>query len=85
MHRASLGELARELSAKRLSAVELTRAFLARIERHDPRLNAFITIDAEKSLAQARAADARIAGGVGGPLSGFPIALMDLFCARGWR
>jgi aspartyl-tRNA(Asn)/glutamyl-tRNA(Gln) amidotransferase subunit A len=85
MHRASLGELARELSAKRLSAVELTRAFLARIERHDPRLNAFITIDAEKSLAQARAADARIAAGDAGPLTGIPIAHKDLFCTRGWR
>jgi aspartyl-tRNA(Asn)/glutamyl-tRNA(Gln) amidotransferase subunit A len=85
MHRASLAELARELRAKRLSSVELTRGFLARIERHNAALNAFITVDPEKSLAQARAADARIAAGEAAPLTGIPVAHKDLFCAHGWR
>jgi len=85
MHRASLAELARALRAKELSSVELTRAQLARIERFNPRLNAFITVDAGKSLAQARAADERLARGEAGPLTGIPIAHKDLFCAKGWR
>src|SRR6185312_690899 len=85
MARATLAQLARELAAKRLSSVELTRECLARIERHNARLNAFITVDPEKSLAQARAADARIAAGGAHPLTGIPIAHKDLFCAAGWR
>ncbi len=84
MQRPSLAELARELAAKRLSSVELTRERLARIERH-ARLNAFVTVDPERSLAQARAADQRRARGDAGPLTGIPIAHKDLFCAAGWR
>jgi len=85
MHRASLAELARALRAKELSSVELTRAQLERIARFNPGLNAFITVDPEKSLAQARAADARLARGGAGPLTGIPLAHKDLFCAKGWR
>src|SRR6185312_2960022 len=85
MHRASLRELHRELAVKRISAVELARTFLARVERFQPRLNAFITIDAEATLAQARAADERIAHGDARPLTGIPVAHKDLFCAKGWR
>jgi aspartyl-tRNA(Asn)/glutamyl-tRNA(Gln) amidotransferase subunit A len=85
MHRASLARLARALRAKELSSVELTRAQLARIERYDTGLNAFITIDPEKSLAQARAADERLARGDAAPLTGIPVAHKDLFCAKGWR
>ena len=85
MHRASLRELASDLAAKRVSAVELARTFLARIERFNPRLNAFITVDPEATLAQARAADERIARGDARPLTGIPVAHKDLFCAKGWR
>jgi aspartyl-tRNA(Asn)/glutamyl-tRNA(Gln) amidotransferase subunit A len=85
MHRASLAQLARALRAKELSSVELTRAQLARIERFNPALNAFITVDPEKSLAQARAADGRLARGEAQPLTGIPVAHKDLFCAKGWR
>ncbi|MGE5616185.1 MAG: Asp-tRNA(Asn)/Glu-tRNA(Gln) amidotransferase subunit GatA, partial [Bacillota bacterium] len=59
--------------------------YLDRIERHDAALNAFITVDPEKTLAQAREADARIARGDRAPLTGIPIAHKDLFCAQGWR
>ena len=79
-----IAALARRLAARQLSSEELTRECLARIERHRA-LNAFITVDPEKSLAQARAADARLASGAGGPLTGIPIAHKDLFCAEGWR
>ena len=61
MLNSSLKELAGGLSRKKFSSVELTKAFLSRIEALNVRLNAFITVDAEKSLAQAREADARIA------------------------
>ena len=44
----------------------------------------YITVDPDRSLAQAAAADARIARGEGGPLTGIPIAHKDIFCARGW-
>jgi aspartyl-tRNA(Asn)/glutamyl-tRNA(Gln) amidotransferase subunit A len=82
---ASLRELSRALAAKRVSSVELTGFFLDRIERLNPALNAFVTVDAEKSLDSARTADARIAGGGAGPLTGIPIAQKDIFCAEGWR
>ena len=85
MHGESIRSLAARLAKREVSSVELTRALLARIERFNAPLNAFITVDAEKSLAQARDADARIARGEGGPLTGIPIAHKDLFCAKGWR
>jgi len=85
MHRNTVAELSRELAARRVSSVELTQAYLERIERFNGTLNAFITLDPDKSLAQARAADERIARGDASPLTGVPIAHKDLFCAKGWR
>jgi len=85
MHRNTVAELSRELAARRVSSVELTQAYLDRIERLNGTLNAFITLDPDKSLAQARAADERIARGAAAPLTGIPIAHKDLFCAKGWR
>ena len=82
---ASLRQLSQALAAKQVSSVELTQLFLDRIARLNPTLNAFVTVDAEKSLNSARAADARIAAGTAGPLTGIPIAQKDIFCAEGWR
>ena len=84
MINASLKELSAALARKQLSSVELAGLFLQRIERLNPALNAFVTTDREKSLAQAKAADARIAAGSAGPLTGIPIAHKDIFCTRGW-
>ncbi|MCL2831100.1 MAG: Asp-tRNA(Asn)/Glu-tRNA(Gln) amidotransferase subunit GatA [Betaproteobacteria bacterium] len=84
MINASLSELSRALSAGHISSVELTQEFLRRIARLNPTLNAFITVDEEKSLAQARAADAALSAGTAGPLTGIPVAQKDLFCAKGW-
>ncbi len=80
----SLKELSAQLAAKKISSVELTQTFLERIRELNPRLNAFITIDEDKSLAQAQAADALIASGQAGPLTGIPVAQKDIFCAEGW-
>ncbi len=84
MKDASLTELSSALAAKEISSVELTGAYLERIAARNRTLNAFITVDPEQSLAQAQAADARIARGEQGPLTGIPIAHKDIFVARGW-
>lgn len=85
MINASLKQLAQALAGKQISSVELTQLFLDRINRLNPTLNAFVTVDAKKSLDSARAADARIAAGTAGLLTGIPIAQKDIFCAEGWR
>ena len=84
MIEASLKELAAALAGKRISSVELATQFLDRIRQVNPLLNAFITVDREKSLAMARAADERLARGEGAPLTGIPLAHKDIFCAEGW-
>ena len=67
-----------------LSPVELTRAFLERIEAIDGRLNSYVTLLPERALAQARAAEAEILrGDYRGPLHGIPIGLKDLYDTAG--
>jgi aspartyl-tRNA(Asn)/glutamyl-tRNA(Gln) amidotransferase subunit A len=85
LHTRSLGALAAALRAKEFSAVELTRHFLARIEAHDRKLNSFVTVCADAALAEAAAADARLARGEGGVLTGIPLAQKDIFCTQGVR
>ena len=86
MHNATLKELSGALAAKQVSSVELTQISLERARSAGAALNAFITLDAERSLAQARVADARRASGANvTPLTGIPLAHKDLFCAKGWR
>jgi len=80
---ATLAELARALRAREVSSEELTRGYLARIERLDPQLNSFVTVTAEQALAQARAADTALAAGDAGPLTGLPLAHKDIFCTDG--
>jgi len=81
---ASIQQLAADLAAGKVSSVELSQDYLARIAAHNGSLNAFITVDAEKTLAEARAADALRASGQAGPLTGVPVAHKDIFCAEGW-
>jgi aspartyl-tRNA(Asn)/glutamyl-tRNA(Gln) amidotransferase subunit A len=81
---ATVTELSRALAAKKVSSLELTRAYLERIAKHRE-LNAFITVDEAKSLEAARRADERRARGEAGPLTGIPIAHKDIFCTREWR
>src|SRR5574343_515475 len=85
MIHASLKQLSQALAAKAISSVELTTLFLDRIDRLNPDINAFVTVDRERSLKMAADADARIAAGTAGPLTGVPIAQKDIFCAEGWR
>ncbi len=80
----SLSSLSQALAAGEISSVELTQLYLDRIVRLNPTINAYVTVDAEKSLAQAKAADAQRAAGQAGPLTGIPLAQKDIFCTKGW-
>ncbi|HEY3431313.1 MAG TPA: Asp-tRNA(Asn)/Glu-tRNA(Gln) amidotransferase subunit GatA [Rhodocyclaceae bacterium] len=84
MINASLKELSTALAEKKVSSVELASLFLDRIEKFNPAINAFVTVDRAKTLAQATEADARRAGGETGPLLGVPLAHKDIFCTEGW-
>jgi len=85
MLNASLKELSAALARKKISSAELTKLFLDRTSRLNGALNAFITVEAEKSLAQAHAADERIAMDDAKPLTGIPVAHKDIFITKGWR
>jgi aspartyl-tRNA(Asn)/glutamyl-tRNA(Gln) amidotransferase subunit A len=79
-------EIAEQFRKRELSAVELTTDCLARIERLNPKLNAFISVTAESALAAARQAEAEIrSGDWRGPLHGIPLALKDLIDTAGVR
>jgi aspartyl-tRNA(Asn)/glutamyl-tRNA(Gln) amidotransferase subunit A len=83
MQRRTVTELSRALNTRAVSSRELTQAYLDDIARNDGALNAFITVTAEAALVAAGEADARIARGEGGPLTGVPFAHKDIFCTRG--
>ena len=86
MLNSSLSELAAALKSRKISSLELTRLHLERISKLNGELNAFITVDEARAQADAKSADARLAGkGVApaGPLTGIPIAHKDIFCTRG--
>jgi aspartyl-tRNA(Asn)/glutamyl-tRNA(Gln) amidotransferase subunit A len=85
MINSSLKTLSQMLAKKEVSSVELTQAFLNRIDTFNPDINAYIALDQDKTLAQAKAADVRIAAGSAAPLTGIPIAQKDIFCANGWK
>ncbi len=80
---AGVAELGRLLRRRQVSAVELARLHLARIEQHRM-LNAFLDVRPEVTLAQAKAADERRARGEDGALLGVPIAHKDIFVTRDW-
>jgi aspartyl-tRNA(Asn)/glutamyl-tRNA(Gln) amidotransferase subunit A len=81
----TLLELSAALAAKQVSSIELTRLFLDRIKGLNGRLNAFITVDEGRSLAQARVADERRSRGAAGALTGIPVAHKDIYCTKGIR
>jgi amidase len=80
------GELARRIRAREVSVTEVIEAHLAQIERVNPKVNAIVTLTAERALDEARAKDAALARGAAeGPLFGLPIAHKDLLPTRGIR
>ncbi|MES2950418.1 MAG: Asp-tRNA(Asn)/Glu-tRNA(Gln) amidotransferase subunit GatA [Pseudomonadota bacterium] len=81
LHDQSVHALTQALRDKKFSAVELAQHFLDRSAAHAD-LGAFVAVDAETTLAQARAADARIANGTAGALEGVPIAHKDIFATK---
>src|SRR5687768_11303719 len=86
MTQLSIAEASDLLRRKQISPVELTTSCLARIERLNPTINAFITVMHESALAQAGQAEEEIRGGNWrGPLHGIPIGLKDLIDTAGVR
>ena len=81
LHRSTIADLSRLLGAREVSAVELAHLYLNRIDAHRD-LNAFLDVRPEVTLAQAAAADARLACGDATPLTGIPVAHKDIFVTR---
>jgi len=81
IHTQTIAQLAQGLKDKEFSSVELTQHYLKRIQQSD--LNAFITVTDELAMAQAQAADEKIAKGAGSILTGIPYAHKDIFCTQG--
>ena len=78
-------EALKKLKSREISATELTRAHLDRIEKYGDKLNCYITRTPERALSDAAAADSRYANGTARVLDGIPIAMKDLFATRGIR
>jgi len=85
MHTLSIKQLAAGLHEKKFSSRELTQHYLDRIAARDSELNCYVTVTADRALAQADAADALLARGEGGALTGIPLAQKDIFCTQGVR
>src|SRR5213593_3511194 len=80
----SAQQIAQAVTGRKLSALDATEVTLARIAKHDPVLNSFTDITAERARAKARAVDAAIAAGQKvGPLAGVPFAVKNLFDVQG--
>jgi aspartyl-tRNA(Asn)/glutamyl-tRNA(Gln) amidotransferase subunit A len=83
---ASMSDLTKQVLERKISALEITRHFLGRISELDPKLNAFITVDAEKAEEQARRVDQQVASGeTHFRLAGLPFGIKDMLCTRGLR
>src|SRR5260370_27169841 len=82
---ATIAELGARYRKRDLSPVEVTQALLARIEKLDPILHAFVTLTADRALADARAAEEALRKGDSRPLLGIPVAHKDIYLTRGVR
>ena len=82
--RPGAAEIARRVAARETSAEAVTREHLDRIAQRDAGLEAFLTVTADRALAQAKRVDAAIASGAApGPLAGVPVAVKDLLDIEG--
>ena len=81
----TITEALKKLKSREISATELTRAHLDRIEKYGTELNCYITVTPERALNDAAAADERYANGTARVLDGIPIAMKDLFATCGIR
>jgi aspartyl-tRNA(Asn)/glutamyl-tRNA(Gln) amidotransferase subunit A len=82
---ATIRELSTRYRKRELSPVEVTRTLLGRIERLAPALQAFVTLTADRALADARAAEEALRHNDARPLLGIPVAYKDIYCTRGVR
>ncbi|WP_019603923.1 Asp-tRNA(Asn)/Glu-tRNA(Gln) amidotransferase subunit GatA [Teredinibacter turnerae] len=83
MHNLTIAEISRKLQAKEFSSEEITRYFLDRIKQQDPTYNSYVTVTEELAMAQAKAADGRLAAGNAPTMCGVPFAHKDIFCTNG--
>jgi aspartyl-tRNA(Asn)/glutamyl-tRNA(Gln) amidotransferase subunit A len=81
----SIQTLREALDGKAISATELTKHFLSRIDQLDPSLNSYITVEHERALSTAAAIDKKLMAGERATLLGIPIAEKDIFCTEGVR
>ncbi len=85
LHELTIEQASDLLKNKEITSVELTRAVLDRIAAVDGKVGAFLTVDADGAMAQAEAADHRLARGDTAPLTGIPLGIKDLICTQGLR
>jgi len=81
----TIHEAQKLLKEKKISSVELTKEYLARIQQVEPKVKAFVTVTEELALESARKADEAIAAGNTNVLTGIPVAIKDNMCTRGTR
>ena len=86
LHELGVAEAARQIREGRITSVELAESLLERIETYDPELQAWVTVDREEVLSEARRRDEeRDAGDINGPLHGIPVGLKDIFYTEGMK
>ncbi|MCD6390167.1 MAG: Asp-tRNA(Asn)/Glu-tRNA(Gln) amidotransferase subunit GatA, partial [Desulfobulbaceae bacterium] len=85
LYELTIHKLQEMLAGREISAVELTRSVLDRIEKTELKVNAYLTLEADKALEQAEAADKKLTEKQAGPLCGIPLAIKDVMCTRGTR
>ena len=83
LHELNISSVRQLLLDREITSFDLTQALLQRIEKFDEKIGAFITVDKEKALEQAKKADRDIADNHISVLTGIPIALKDILCTKG--